>query len=121
MMHLCVELSPSLCPSVCLPAAGPSFPPRFVSFIFSQNFFILCRLSVSLNSPVCLSVSQLSVVLLQLAQFSLEPEIHFPLRLEVTTSINCSLLTRPGLSYSLLGSAGLRLSVLACVEGKLRG
>ncbi|KAM9337104.1 synaptonemal complex protein 2-like [Symphorus nematophorus] len=35
-----------------------------------------------------LPVSQLSVVLLQLARFSLEPEIHFPLRLEAIRTFN---------------------------------
>ncbi|GAA6234204.1 synaptonemal complex protein 2-like [Lates japonicus] len=35
-----------------------------------------------------LPVSQLSVALLQLAQFSLEPEIHFPLRLEAIRTFN---------------------------------
>ncbi|XP_023249919.1 synaptonemal complex protein 2-like isoform X2 [Seriola lalandi dorsalis] len=35
-----------------------------------------------------LPVSQLSVVLLHLAQFSLEPEIHFPLRLEAIRTFN---------------------------------
>ncbi|XP_070784622.1 synaptonemal complex protein 2-like [Enoplosus armatus] len=35
-----------------------------------------------------LPVSQLSVVLLQLARFALEPEIHFPLRLEAIRTFN---------------------------------
>ncbi|XP_060950227.1 synaptonemal complex protein 2-like [Limanda limanda] len=39
-------------------------------------------------SQASLPVSQLSVVLLQLAQFTLEPEIHFPLRLEAIRTFN---------------------------------
>ncbi|XP_069368764.1 synaptonemal complex protein 2-like isoform X2 [Paralichthys olivaceus] len=39
-------------------------------------------------SQASLSVSQLSVVLLQLAQFTLEPKIHFPLRLEAIRTFN---------------------------------
>ncbi|XP_024114538.1 uncharacterized protein LOC112136846 isoform X2 [Oryzias melastigma] len=36
----------------------------------------------------CLPVSQLSVILLQLAKMALEPEIHFPLRLEAIQTFN---------------------------------
>ncbi|XP_053268527.1 synaptonemal complex protein 2-like isoform X2 [Pleuronectes platessa] len=39
-------------------------------------------------SQASLPVSQLSVVLLQLAQFTLEPELHFPLRLEAIRTFN---------------------------------
>ncbi|XP_034428653.1 synaptonemal complex protein 2-like isoform X3 [Hippoglossus hippoglossus] len=39
-------------------------------------------------SQASLPVSELSVVLLQLAQFTLEPEIHFPLRLEAIRTFN---------------------------------
>ncbi|RVE59169.1 hypothetical protein OJAV_G00201700 [Oryzias javanicus] len=48
------------------------------------DFFLLL-------GQACLPVSQLSVILLQLAKLALEPEVHFPLRLESIRTFNCIL------------------------------
>ncbi|XP_071340298.1 synaptonemal complex protein 2-like isoform X2 [Trachinotus anak] len=54
--------------------------------VFSQSRLTIQP--VQLLGQASLPVSQLSVVLLHLAQFSLEPEIHFPLRLEAIRTFN---------------------------------
>lgn len=67
-----------------VPAPGSGISSRLVSKLFfgpALSSFMQC---LTLG---CFTVSQLSVILLQLAHLALEPEVHFPLRLEVTQQI----------------------------------
>lgn len=65
----------------------------------------------------CLSLSagQLSVVLLQLARFAMEPEFHFPVRLEVTTFLCLSLTIKAQLRIcEALRAFNLKQEVYVC-------